>query len=392
MIGSILLLILVFVSRVDSLAQVSLQVDSLGTNAARSANMLRKMQLGSTMKASITRNDYDDASLHNLSRVSPTAEANVFLYPRNPDYVHPLDAVGQYLEKKAVANLNSDLVSTNLESLLEFPTRSYADRDQSSNVEEFLARSFGSAGLMSCRHSFGRDDAHNVELLNVLAFLQGSSEETVTIGAHYDDLPLSAGADDNGSGVAALLAIANATSRAFADAMMKPVASIYFVAFGAGQGGNLGSTAFADALFDGVVGIDDRCKSSGSTSINTSHHHVIVMDRVGRTETGSPSVLLQSQAWTKPIMDHLRESSQRHNGDALQVMETNRTNSGDHTHFLSNNISAVLTTSNIANTHLPPLNDTIGSIDENLIYMISKMNLGALIRLAGVQPLEAPAA
>ena len=63
------------------------------------------------------------------------------------------------------------------------------------------------------------DDAANVEAEI------GAGNEIVVVGAHYDTVPGSPGADDNASGVAALLAIA----RRFAH--QKPQRTLRFVAF-----------------------------------------------------------------------------------------------------------------------------------------------------------------
>ncbi|MEA2464856.1 MAG: hypothetical protein QOJ98_2603 [Acidobacteriota bacterium] len=62
---------------------------------------------------------------------------------------------------------------------------------------------------------------------NLIVELRGTSrpEEIVVIGAHYDCVPGTVGADDNATGVAALLALA----RRFADA--KPARTLRFVAF-----------------------------------------------------------------------------------------------------------------------------------------------------------------
>jgi Zn-dependent M28 family amino/carboxypeptidase len=60
---------------------------------------------------------------------------------------------------------------------------------------------------------------------NVIAELRGATDDIAVIGAHYDTVDRSPGADDNASGVAALLALA----RAFAHA--KPKRTLRFVAF-----------------------------------------------------------------------------------------------------------------------------------------------------------------
>ncbi|HEY2370151.1 MAG TPA: M20/M25/M40 family metallo-hydrolase, partial [Polyangiaceae bacterium] len=60
---------------------------------------------------------------------------------------------------------------------------------------------------------------------NVVATLAGTTNEIVVVGAHYDTVPDSPGADDNTSGVAAMLELA----RSFAKD--KPRKTLRFVAF-----------------------------------------------------------------------------------------------------------------------------------------------------------------
>ena len=81
---------------------------------------------------------------------------------------------------------------------------------------------------------------------NVIGYMPGSNAETnqehLIIGAHYDhegmnDGVLFPGADDNASGVAGLLELADA----FASSSNKPARSIIFIAFAAEEKGTLGS-------------------------------------------------------------------------------------------------------------------------------------------------------
>jgi hypothetical protein len=87
---------------------------------------------------------------------------------------------------------------------------------------EFIERSFSSASLQPRRDTYevqGRA-CHNIE-----AEIRGARSQAVVIGAHYDSVHESPGANDNASGVAALLALA----RRFAG---KPTAqTLRFVAF-----------------------------------------------------------------------------------------------------------------------------------------------------------------
>ncbi|HEY6206070.1 MAG TPA: M28 family peptidase [Chthoniobacterales bacterium] len=87
---------------------------------------------------------------------------------------------------------------------------------------EFIEQSFTRAGLHPRRDSY---DLHDRTCHNIEAEIAGSSGEIVVVGAHYDSVLGCPGANDNGSGVAALLALA----RRFAA---KPgVATLRFVAF-----------------------------------------------------------------------------------------------------------------------------------------------------------------
>jgi len=89
-----------------------------------------------------------------------------------------------------------------------------------------------------------------VDIPNVVGYLQGSDpalrEQFVVVGAHYDHLGVDArgrvgfGADDNASGTAALLEIAQAM------AIAGPRRSVLFCAFAAEEDGLLGSRAFCE--------------------------------------------------------------------------------------------------------------------------------------------------
>lgn len=92
----------------------------------------------------------------------------------------------------------------------------------------------------------------SVAIDNVVGLLRGSdpklSEEFVVVGAHYDHVGVDArgriacGADDNASGVAAMLEIAEALATA------GPRRSAIFCAFAGEEDGLLGSKAFCDDL------------------------------------------------------------------------------------------------------------------------------------------------
>jgi Zn-dependent M28 family amino/carboxypeptidase len=87
---------------------------------------------------------------------------------------------------------------------------------------DFIEASFASAGLTPRRVSF---DVRGRVCHNIEAEIRGTSPDILVIGAHYDSVYGCPGANDNGSGVAALLALA----RRFAG---KPAGkTVRFVAF-----------------------------------------------------------------------------------------------------------------------------------------------------------------
>lgn len=89
---------------------------------------------------------------------------------------------------------------------------------------EFIEASFNAAGYRVQRQAF---TAEGKAVANLEAALTGSrrAEEIVIIGAHYDSVDGSPGANDNATGVAAVLALA----RAFA--LTRPSRTLRFVAF-----------------------------------------------------------------------------------------------------------------------------------------------------------------
>src|SRR5215469_719760 len=70
---------------------------------------------------------------------------------------------------------------------------------------DFIENSFSRAGLRTRRDSY---ELHGQACHNIEAEIPGTRPEIIVIGAHYDSVFGSPGANDNGSGVAALLALA----------------------------------------------------------------------------------------------------------------------------------------------------------------------------------------
>ncbi len=91
---------------------------------------------------------------------------------------------------------------------------------------DFIEKAFSDAGLQPRRDSYqlGGRDCYNIE-----AEIGGTSSHVVLVGAHYDSVFGAPGANDNGSGVAALLALARRLAKSTST---RPLSStLRFVAF-----------------------------------------------------------------------------------------------------------------------------------------------------------------
>ncbi len=87
----------------------------------------------------------------------------------------------------------------------EIGERNIAHYPQLEAAAEFIERSFSSASLQPRRETYelqGRA-CHNLEVE-----IRGARSQVLVVGAHYDSVSGSPGANDNGSGVAAVLALA----------------------------------------------------------------------------------------------------------------------------------------------------------------------------------------
>jgi hypothetical protein len=87
---------------------------------------------------------------------------------------------------------------------------------------DFIEKSFSSAGLESRRDSY---QLLNLPCHNIETEISGASAQTIVVGAHYDSVLGAPGANDNASGMAAVLALA----RRFAKKQLGQ--TLRFVAF-----------------------------------------------------------------------------------------------------------------------------------------------------------------
>ena len=112
---------------------------------------------------------------------------------------------------------------TNVQKLAgEIGERNLWHYAQLNSAADFIEDSFSQAGLRTRRDSY---DVRGQTCHNIEAEVPGARPEIILVGGHYDSVFGSPGANDNGTGAAATLALA----RRFATA--KPKHTLRFVAF-----------------------------------------------------------------------------------------------------------------------------------------------------------------
>jgi hypothetical protein len=150
---------------------------------------------------------------------------------------------------------------------------------------EYIARKFEEAGLKTLNGSYYQKFTHDFEskgelsLTNVIGIIQGTdlklSEEPVVISAHYDHLGLGwpdvhkgdegkihFGADDNASGVATMIELAQTMAKT-----VSPKRTIVFLACTAEEAGLIGSRYFvahSKDYFKGEIFADVNIDTDGS--------------------------------------------------------------------------------------------------------------------------------
>merc|ERR1719453_1803007 len=163
---------------------------------------------------------------------------------------------------------------------------------------------------------------------NLVDVIEGSEAGFVVLGAHYDSVPpkgKSPGAEDNGSGVAALLSIAKKLK-----AGGKPKHSVYLVLFSAEEEGLLGSEAFAKELVKS--GKQKDCKAA------------VVLDEVAFSRTDAEKVIFETSGKNdanQRIVDTLARASTDKTPHIDFVVNYDGFGS-DHMSFLDRGMPAVL--------------------------------------------------
>ena len=200
-------------------------------------------------------------------------------------------------------SITPDTVSADILALQSLGTR-YTYSDKADEAALYIMGRFSSMGLTAYRQSFFYN---GFTMSNVVAVLPGrnASLPWCVLGAHYDSANGSdsylnpyapaPGADDDASGVAAVLAAAGAFTRA-------PVnATILFAAFAAEEQGRIGSAEFVRQLKEN----DTRLAGALCFDMIGYNHRYAKVDLVSNAESRWLSERAQYLAYGQGILTEL---------------------------------------------------------------------------------------
>jgi len=285
-------------------------------------------------------------------------------------------------------------------------TRSYNNSKASKAAQEFLQDKFLEFGLSSCLDKFTFEGN---ELANVIAVVPGTTrpDESLLMVAHYDSRPFSGpapGAEDNGSGVAAMLLAAQAVAKH----KLRPERNIVFAAVAGEEKGLVGSEHLVERLQSGNAEFRSlteagppkklgACWTSGSfleqrrRRRRVGYQTALVFDEVGwvSPKRSSFSVNLETQDADKNLqaLEHLAHANVDHNNGGMHVEHNSRPYGSDHQSFLTKNESAILIINGNDGDypHYHSSGDTIDNINFEYGSQVTRMAIGGMMRIASVR-------
>jgi len=252
------------------------------------------------------------------------------------------------------------------------------------------------AGLQSHNHPIPDVDAMGDACFNVIGTLlkEDPQKPVLLIGAHYDTVVGSPGADDNTSSLAVLLEVARVTSPLFQNkaATLRP----QFVAFSLEEPGFVGSRDYvqnlektSDVIFGAIilecVGYTDHRSGSQKTPPGLP---ISLPDRgnfiglLGNTQAAPITKAFEAATkYAAPDLPHISLILPK----AAELIPDVRRS--DHVPFWDKNLPAVMITdtANFRNPHYHQASDTIDTLDIPFITKIARTLAGTVIDLAGLE-------
>lgn len=280
------------------------------------------------------------------------------------------------------------------------PVRLTEDRARHQAVTDYIAEQLGGVGVAVSRQTV---DYRGIPAENVIGEHRGTEPgSVVVVGAHYDTVSASPGADDNGSGVAAMLTIARALEG------VATRATVRFVAFALGEEGRRGSRAYVGGLsraerqaieaavvLDGIAYRDTR---PGSQQFPLAARALFGGQRLPSVADFIGAVWLDDTP--RPVLDAVTAAASYRGELSVETLAIDRgmlaqapdSLRGDYTAFWDAGIPAIAVTDTgpLRSPHYHARTDTLDTLDLAFARDVTRWLTGVVLTLAEVVPPARP--
>jgi len=282
-----------------------------------------------------------------------------------------LDGRRHELVDRLLDRLDVVRLQERLDHLVSWPTRLSTSSHYSDAVDWALTR-FDALGYTAHRSSV--DVGGGATSANVVATVDGTStapRRHVIVEAHLDSIntaggttAIAPGADDNASGSAGVLELAEAFAGAVHDH------DLTFLLLGGEEQGLHGSRQFVAAL---------------ATEERQRVIAVINMDMIGSINTDVPGFLIEGASISQSLIDRIGTAAATYTD--LQVQTSLTPFASDHVPFIDANMPAVLTieAADGANENIHTASDTLDTVSASHALEILKANAAAVADLIGIR-------
>ncbi len=258
--------------------------------------------------------------------------------------------------------ITEEMIRGYIQTLQDFGPR-VTETAASTATADYIFSQFQEYGLSVRQHPWSYRDYEDVNVEGTLEGVNKSSDEIYIVCAHHDTVPGSPGADDNGSGTAAVLAAAHVLSN------YRFEHTIRFVTFSGEEEGLLGSHEYAcearerEEHIAGVINAD----MIGYTRSSDGMTHVYAQEVPSSTWITNISVNISATYPEKIDLEIERVPSRPYS---------------DHASFIDYNYDAIFFIEYEFNDYYHSPDDTIDKMDLDYATRVTRLIVGALVELA----------
>lgn len=277
-----------------------------------------------------------------------------------------------------IQQIDKPLIQGYLEDLVSFGPRMTGTYG-CQKAGEYIVEQFESFGLVTSKQywtSFGnRYNPRFFSGFNAIGILPSTKPESnleIIFNAHYDSVKVSPGADDDGSGVAAILAAADVLSQYQFDH------NIRFVCYSGEEQGLLGSQAYGDIIYDTIT--DKAIIDFNADGIGYATSETMNSFRLWGTEDAS---------W---LMDQIELLNEEYDIDfelQKRLLPEDTRGGSDYHSFVRYGIDAIAFFEGAWNPHWHSEDDTIEQMDLDYLTKTTKLITASVAWLAD-NPLTYP--